>query len=221
MLKYGIIIQVILLLLIGCDSPIYSSSDEPSPNGDALEDQTTSRLLSVWQQHDGLEVSVDNPTGIKKFTCIPRINGEICEYEDATVPLSGDAGWFSAPDRNTIEYTNPSKVCDIAQACMVYGDFTYFQNFLEIKPGTVVSNLVVTFSDVDDGARVSICNSMYPECEVVPDSYVYYNDLETGNLAELIVAGEVNRIVVTLVDDCCATTSLGGANVILNNGTSM
>ena len=53
-----------------------------------------SQTRSDWEQHDGLEVTGTNPLGLIQFACDPRSqHGNICEYDDATIPPFDDSGW--------------------------------------------------------------------------------------------------------------------------------
>jgi len=172
-----------------------------------------------WQMHDGLEVSTENPNGLLRFSCDPTQHGQICEYDVATVPPSADAGWGPAPDPDIIDFHIPSRVCHAPITCLRYGDFTYFQTFVDIPANVNVTEFTITFSGMDDGSRVSIFNSTYPGGLVVPGSYVYYGGTGTTNLAPYVIAGEVNRVVITQVDDCCSENNLRSAVVVLNGQT--
>lgn len=56
----------------------------------------------------------------------------------------------------------------------------------------------------------------YPDGLVIPGSYVFLYGTGTTNLVSYVVAGEVNRVVVTQVDDCCRQNNLQSAVVRLN-----
>src|SRR5690242_15198377 len=88
-----------------------------------------------WQMHNGLEVTAANPLGLVQFSCAPGFHGDPCEYDVATIPGPADAGWGAAPDGDVIGFSFfPSRVCSApnGNACLVYGDFTYFQTFVDI-----------------------------------------------------------------------------------------
>lgn len=171
---------------------------------------------SPWQMHDGLEVTGVNPLGLVAFTCAPAVHGDICEYDVATVPPAFDAGWGAAPDPDIIGFSIPSRVCSAPITCFAYGDFTYFQTFVDVPSNVVVTTFTIDFSGMDDGSRVSIYNSVYPGGLVVPGSYVFLGGSGTTNLSPYVVSGEVNRVVVTQVDDCCSANNLHSAVVVLN-----
>ena len=97
-----------------------------------------------------------------------------------------------------------------------YGDFTYFQTFVNVPSNVQVTTFTITFSGMDDGSRVTIFNSAYPGGLVIPGSYVYLGGSGTTNLAAYVKAGELNRVVITQVDDCCVENHLQSAAVVLN-----
>ena len=49
----------------------------------------------------------------------------------------------------------------------------------------------------------------------MPGSYVYLGGSGTTNLAAYVVTGEVNRVVVTHVDDCCSGSYLESAILVI------
>jgi hypothetical protein len=171
---------------------------------------------SPWEMHDGLEVTGTNPDGLVPFSCSPAQHGDPCEYDVATIPATNDAGWQAAPDGDIIGFSIPSRVCNAPVSCMAYGDFTYFQTLVDIPGDVVVTTFTIAFSGMDDGCRVSIFNSAYPAGLVVPGSYVFLGGSGTTNLRDYVVSGEINRVVVTQVDDCCSENNLRSAIVVLN-----
>ena len=172
---------------------------------------------SPWEQHDGLEVTTSNLLGLLAFTCSPAIHGDPCEYDVATIPDAAHIGWGPAPDPDTINFSiYPSRVCQAPISCWAYGDFTYFQTFVDIPLNFIINQFTIAFSGMDDGARVSIFNSTYPDGIVVPGSYVFLGGSGTSDLAPYVNAGEINRVVVTQVDDCCVQNNLYSAIVVLN-----
>lgn len=202
-----------------------STADEPAI---AEAKQAISPTRTPWQMHNGLEAGGSNPLGLLPFSCNPSIHGQQCEYDVVcnTSPLSGPcltsiptanhAGWAPAPNGSTIGFAIPSRVCQAPVSCMRYGDFTYFQTFVDVPAGSTVTQFSIAFSGMDDGSRITIFNSAYPTGLVVPGSYVFLGGSGTSNLQSYIVAGEVNRVVVTQVDDCCSENNLHSAVVVLN-----
>lgn len=171
---------------------------------------------SPWEMHDGLEVTLANPDGLVPFGCSPAQNGDPCEYDVATIPGASDAGWGPAPDGNIIGFSIPSRVCNAPNPCLAYGDFTYFQTLVDIPANIIVTTFTIAFSGMDDGCRVTIFNSAYPLGLVVPGSYVFLGGSGTTDLHDYVVSGEVNRVVVTQVDDCCSENNLQSAIVVPN-----
>ncbi|MCP3143268.1 hypothetical protein [Pyxidicoccus xibeiensis] len=170
-----------------------------------------------WQMHQGLEVTESNPLGLVPFSCTPTRNGDPCEYEVSTIPPVGEPTWGPAPDGEIIDFTlYPSNVCSAPVTCMAYGDFTYFQSFVRIPADFVVTEFNIVFNGMDDGSQVTIFNSSYPNGLVIPGSYVFHNEWGTANLGAYVRAGEVNRVVVTQVDDCCIHNNMREAWVRLN-----
>ncbi|HYO54947.1 Kelch repeat-containing protein, partial [Archangium sp.] len=176
----------------------------------------SAQTRTPWQMHDGSEVTASNPYGLVRFSCVPVVHGDACEYNGITVPSADDAAWRAAPNGDTIGFSIYSRVCNAPVACNAYGDFTYFQTFVDVPADTVVTHFTITFSGMDDGSRVSIYNSRYPGGLVIPGSYVYYGGTGTADLGDYIKAGETNRVVVTQVDDCCSGNNLHSAKVVLN-----
>jgi hypothetical protein len=179
----------------------------------------SAQTRTPWEMHDGLEVTAENPLGLLELACVPTRHGDICEYDVAQVPPLGHVSWGPAPDGEIIDLNmgcGRSRVCSAPIGCLAYADFTYFQTLVTVPDDVLVTEFTITFSGMDDGSRVSIYNSAFPDGEVVAGSYVYLGEAGTTNLADLVVAGEVNRVVVTQVDDCCCENYLREARVVLN-----
>ncbi|MFL5343815.1 MAG: immunoglobulin-like domain-containing protein [Hyalangium sp.] len=169
-----------------------------------------------WQMHEGLEVTSSNPLGLLPFACTPSVNGDACEFSVATIPPKGDAGWKAAPDGSSIGLVSSSLVCQAPVSCLVYGDFIYYQTQVNVGAGPV-NQFTVSFNVVDDGLRVTIFNSKYPNGITAPEGFLHINgSLSTGNLAAYVATGEVNRVVLTQVDDCCTESRLTGAVIQIN-----
>ncbi len=161
-----------------------------------------------WQMHQG--------EGLVPFGFTTPQHGAIVEYDFATIPPGNDPGWGPAPSGSTIAFdATPSSLCGVL-ACRAGGQFTYFQTLVNVPSNVVVTSFTITFSGIDDGVRTTIFNSAHPGGAVVPGSYVFLGGTGTANLAALVVSGEVNRVVVTHVDDCCIGSSLSTAGVVLN-----
>src|SRR6187549_1286942 len=110
------------------------------------------QVRTPWQMHDGLEVTVGNPLGLVPFACSPGFHGDPCEYDVATIPGVGDAGWGPAPDGAIIGFSIPSRVCQAPSPCMGYGDFTYFQTLVDVPANVSVTTFTISFSGMDDGS---------------------------------------------------------------------
>lgn len=160
---------------------------------------------SPWQQF-GTAVIVD--------PCPASFHGDTALYNCApAVPDANDPGWGPAPDPDTINFHSVSRL----NSCLTGADFNFFQTFVNVPLDVNVTSFTVTFSDTDDGARATIFNSVYPSGLVVPDSFVFLGGTQTtGNLAQFLASGEINRVVVTQVDDCPVGNNLGSAAIVLN-----
>ncbi|MDY7230969.1 DUF5011 domain-containing protein [Hyalangium rubrum] len=169
-----------------------------------------------WQMHNGNEVTASNPRGLVQFNCAPSRHGDICEYNVSSIPAASDPDWAAAPNGETIAFDIPSRVCQAPVSCMAYGDFTYFQSFVSVPSNVQVTTFTIAFNGMDDGSRVTIFNSHHPGGLVIPGSYVYLGGSGTANLASYVVPGEINRVVITQVDDCCSENRLHSAAVVLN-----
>jgi hypothetical protein len=187
--------------------------------GDALQSRAGAiqATRTGWQMHNGLEVTAANPLGLIAFTCLPAMHGDVCEYAVATIPSQVDPGWGPAPDPDIINFSvYPSRVCSAPVACNVFGDFTYFQTLVDVPANVAVTEFTIAFDGMDDGSRVTIFNSSYPGGLVVPGSYVFLWGTGTADLSPYVRSGQVNRVVVTQVDDCCSENNLRSAAVVLN-----
>jgi hypothetical protein len=153
--------------------------------------------------------------GIVSFGLTAPYHGWEGEYDFATIPSTGDAGWGPAPDGDIINYSIASTLCGV-QGCRTGADFTYFQTFVDVPDEIVVTTFTIQFTGIDDGVRVTIFNSANPTGAVVPGSYVFLGGSGTADVTSLVLSGEVNRVVVTHTDDCCSSSFLNSAQVLLN-----
>ena len=186
----------------------------PMPSA-AADDPAITR--TPWQMH--IDPTPHGP--VSGLPYIPFHGAEVA-YADANIPAQNAASWVPAPDPNVIGFdgrvpgfggNNASRLG--AYGCQTAVDYTYFQTIVTVPAGGTVTQFNVTFSVIDDGARITIFNSAYPTGVVVPASYVFLNGGGTSDLASYIVEG-ANRVVVTQLDDCYSGNNLGNAAVVLN-----
>ena len=149
---------------------------------------------SVWQVHDG-----GPPSCWGDF--VSPGHGHPSEYDRASIPLASDAGWRDEPDDH-ISFDRASQMCDLGCWCLDGGDFTYFQTSLFVPRDGRVGRYEIQMDRVDDGARVTVFNSRYPNGVTDPESYARYPGGSSADLAPYLVEGD-NRMVITHVDDCC------------------
>ncbi len=133
------------------------------------------------------------------------------------VPTVGDSGWGPAPNGSTIGFGGPSasRLGGI-YGCLTSLDYTFFQTLVDIPVGTTLTGFSIEFSGMDDGSRITVFNSAYPTGLVIPGSYVFLNATGTTDLASFMQIGEVNRVVITQIDDCATGNNLQTANIVLN-----
>lgn len=138
------------------------------------------------------------------------------------VPAAEDSGWANCgpgnvlcPNAETIGMSQLSRLASFS--CLGAADFIFYQSFVSIPAGTTITQFSVNMSGADDGARVAIYNSANPSGFVFPGSYIYLGGSQsTTDLSTAMVAGEVNRVVVTQMDDCYSGNNLQSAQIFLN-----
>jgi len=174
---------------------------------------------SAWQSLRPASY-VDTPT----LSSPSPIHGDIRYYSYApAIPASGDAGWQQCgassvvcPNADSINMHLTSRLP--GGGCFEYADFTFFQSMVSVPAGTAVTEFSIVMSGADDGARVSLFNSLYPAGLVLnPGSYIFLGGAQTTtNLKDYVAAGEINRVVITQVDDCPTENNLDSAVISLN-----
>lgn len=190
--------------------------------GQVLAQGAVSR--TPWEMHTGLEEANGYPYGVLPITWNvfnnPYTHGHPTMYNGATIPGESDGGWGPAPNAETIAFGGPyaSVIDDAGYGCWQAVDYTYFQTFVNIPCGTSVNQFTIQFSGMDDGSRITIYNSANPNGLVLNGSYVYLGATGTTDLSSYVISGEVNRVVVTQVDDCPVGNNLASAVVLLNGG---
>jgi hypothetical protein len=143
------------------------------------------------------------------------------------IPGASDASWadcgpgnYWCPSADTIGmyHPNESRLGPLGYPCLASVDYTFFQSFVSIPAGTTVSEFKVVMNGADDGARVSIYNSLYPDGFIFPGSYIFLSGGtgSTTDLSPYVVAGEVNRVLITQIDDCAVGNNLQFAQILLN-----
>lgn len=144
-------------------------------------------------------------------------------YLPGPVPSENDTSWSECgpsnalcPNADTIGMSQWSRLGGI-YSCLASADFTFFQSLVSIPEGTTISQFSVNMSGADDGARVAIYNSANPGGFTFAGSYIYLGGSQsTTDLSTAMVAGEVNRVVITQMDDCATGNNLQFAQISLN-----
>ena len=171
---------------------------------------------TVWQIHEGFAPSCWAHTYER--------NGDPLAYLTARIPAVFSTGW-EPMEEERISFDERSTLCrgvsvlDALCECRRGGDFTYFQTFLVLDETTHVDSFVLDISEVDDGARITIFNELYPEGVVDDQGYAYYPSGVSVDLSRYLAPG-MNRVVLTHVDDCCNLRVLRGVRVLLD-GTEL
>ena len=190
----------------------------------ALASGPTSLGVSGWQVYSNTNL-YSNPDPIQS-------HGDPGEYAAApAIPAQNSTGWVncgpSAPLRFSY-YSGTASMCPSASTinmhvgsilpdCWSQLNFTSFQALVSIPAGTTMSTFSVNMNGADDGARVSLVNSIYPNGVTPSNGYIdQAAGQSTGNLASFVAAGEVNRVVITQVDDCAVGNNLNSAQISLN-----
>lgn len=179
--------------------------------------QTSGLSRTGWQMYIEPEPHGKLSTGFRS-----KKHGDEGFYVDAKVPGKTQAGWLPAPDKELIKFDGSvdpkyggNRASRLGKFPCQTADYTYFQTMVNIPPGTTVNSFSLGFNVIDDGARITIYNSKYPDGKIVDKSYVYLHQKNSSNLADLVSEGE-NRVVITQLDDCFAGNNLGEARVLLN-----
>jgi len=185
--------------------------------------------IAPWQRY-AYEVENGNETfGYLQDTCafFTTTHGDpryyICPgFLDPPAPA--DPKWgFEGLNPPGLGFQEPSRLPQTQCSLGPYVDTNWFQTFLFV-PSSVAMNTVVFQFDVDDGARVQVYNSLFPNGSPittnppnVAGSYMYLNQNQiSNNVASYMVSGEANRVVVTQIDDCIDQNGFDSALAIIN-----
>ncbi len=143
-------------------------------------------------------------------------HGNPIAYQLANKPPKQDAGWGPAPTNSAGQV---NMVLRSTVPCFQAVDFTYFRAFVDIPETMTTSSFTVTIGNVDDGARMYIYNSEYPNGHFDPatDGRLAGSNF-TVDFKDEIVLGEINTIMIVQMDDCASHNNLtGGLTLRVNN----
>ncbi|WP_027001303.1 hypothetical protein [Hugenholtzia roseola] len=159
-----------------------------------------------WRMHYG---------GKKVIAHQNPVNGDPSAYAKMSIPGTYEGGWENAPLNANGEIVFGGSTASVLNDCRKSINFTYFETVIEVPKNVSVSQLMVTFEKVDDGARAYIFNSKYPNGTF--KGQIKYGDApKTEDYKDFVVAGEKNRIVIVQFDDCATGNNLRGAKVVVN-----
>ncbi|MEO1409349.1 MAG: hypothetical protein AAFW73_05670 [Bacteroidota bacterium] len=176
-------------------------------NNDPAADPVVS--LSPWEINDG---KGHIPLGKIDMRRQP---GNPVAYQLASRPDKMDANWKPAP----MDGKNVSMIRVSTVPCYEAVDFTYFRAFLAVPEGATFDHLTVTIGAVDDGARMFIYNSVYPDGHFDPSTDGRLGGKNfTVDFKDEIVPGEINTIMIVQMDDCAKQNNLtGGLTLKVND----
>ncbi|MCF7851607.1 MAG: DUF5011 domain-containing protein, partial [Candidatus Marinimicrobia bacterium] len=166
----------------------------------------TSLGISGWEMNRGGGYIYLNGTTL-------AYHGDPAVYAWATIPQADDTNWGPAPNSETIGFSEYSSLPGV----LTYADFTYFQTFLSIPEDTQINACYVNFNNADDGAQITIFNSSYPSGYSPSDANIRLGGpANTSDISSWIAIGEVNRVVITQVDNQATGNNLQYAAIVLN-----
>ncbi|MCF7823130.1 MAG: HYR domain-containing protein [Candidatus Marinimicrobia bacterium] len=140
-------------------------------------------------------------------------HGDPAVYAWANIPTVNDANWGPAPNSETIGFSEYSTLPGV----LTYADFTYFQTFLSIPEATQINACYVDFRNADDGAQITVFNSLYPNGYSPAGANIRLGGPgQTADISQWIAVGEVNRVVITQVDNQATGNNLQYAAIVLN-----
>ena len=166
-------------------------------------------LRSPWQVNRG--------EGIVDLGRVMPNHGHPDLYDFMNIPAVDDAGWGEPPlDADGNIFIEESSAL-IGKQCRRWADFTYYQTQVTIPDGAAISEFVVRFQTVDDGARAYIFNSEHPDGAFIPGGDIaIFGNPTAADLSSLVVVGETNRVVIVQADDCPDENSLKNAQLFVN-----
>jgi len=150
------------------------------------------------------------------------LHGNMGEYANLVIPPVSANGWIVCgqpgdtfcTDATSLGVQSASRLTNYCN-CMQCLDPTWFQTFITVPQNTIVTQFTINFQLMDDGCRVSIFNSVYPNGLTINTSYVYLGQQVSDDFSQYLVVGS-NRVVITQVDDCPVGNNII-AVVTLNN----
>ena len=137
------------------------------------------------------------------------LDGNAQEFNFSSVPAENSGGWKPWGSL-TVDFTDPSTIPDPEFCGCKHcgGVFTYFQTFVDIPAGYVISSVRVAVGGADDGWKVTVNGSSSA-------SWYSWHTAKTVDVTSKIKHGH-NRIVLTHIDDNPVTRALNQVHVQLN-----
>ena len=161
--------------------------------------------VSPWKIHEGKEGVLAHEG---KFA------GDPSAYPWAKIPASNDSGWLPAPldAKGNVSMRRTSVL-----KCRKEIDFTYFQTIVNVPANTTVTDFKVSYDNADDGARIYLFNSKFPNgtFDEKSDLVGKNSSFTSTNLNDKVSSGE-NRIVIVQFDDCATGNNISGIHIQVN-----
>ena len=163
---------------------------------------------------------------------VSRNPGDPLLYDYMQMPPLDDPGWQRPSsetgagavrfvvDGDSVIFGGETASILGAGECATKADFTYFKTEVTIPAGATVTKFEVSFDQVDDGARAYIRNSRYPNGQYPQGAFDPTGDIlfnspaaTTANLANFVVPGETNTVIIVQVDNCPPSNNLKNAQI--------
>jgi hypothetical protein len=154
------------------------------------------------------------------------VHGDAPKFQYApAIPASGSSRWVPAPDTKSISFLENSRLCGTSTDCFEAADFVFFQSEIVLPTTMTVNSFVMRAWGLDDGLRITIFNAKFPSGISPTEGFVRAplpngggapQSASTADLAKYIAVGGKNRIVITVMDDCCSEMALRAIEILVN-----
>lgn len=168
--------------------------------------QAQNPVINTWDIHRGNE-------GVIAF--VTKEHGDPAAYSKMSIPAPTDKGWSKAPvdEKGLVNFSETSKL-----KCNKELDFTYFQSYVNVPNNYKIETFNVSYDKADDGARIYIFNSKFPNGTFDEKTDLKLNKashIGAVNLKDKLVPG-MNRIVIVQFDDCAVHNNVKGIRLKFN-----
>ncbi|MCA9951316.1 MAG: VWA domain-containing protein [Anaerolineales bacterium] len=146
--------------------------------------------ITPWKKYKAPTIDLDPADYVTSET---RINA----FQHKQIPQKDAAVWedWSAGSDGKYNFDDSSTLRSGQQL-----QFTYMQTKVQIPTDYALTEFKVTFSHVDDGARIFVFNSDYIDGKFDPTEVLYGENMRSVDLKDWVKKGEENRVVVVQFD---------------------